>query len=50
MNNTLENLGTNVEKDLIYGMVEGRNLLLDLYWFPKATEPMPLIIWVHGGA
>ena len=38
------------EHDLVYGMVGQRYLKLDLYWFPDATEPMPLIIWVHGGA
>ncbi len=35
--------------NLEYGQVDDRSLHLDLY-VPKSTEPLPLIIWVHGGA
>jgi acetyl esterase/lipase len=40
--------GTQVSRDLRYGPHEQRNTL-DLY-VPKASSPLPLIIWVHGGA
>jgi acetyl esterase/lipase len=39
-----------VLKDLEYGRGSGRAMLLDLY-LPEAKEkPLPLIIWIHGGA
>ena len=38
-----------IEKDIIYETVNGRDLPLDLYRPADATEPMPLIIWIHGG-
>ena len=41
--------GTKVERDLAYGPNGERNKL-DLYLPPKADSPLPLIIWVHGGA
>ncbi|MBT4140480.1 MAG: alpha/beta hydrolase, partial [Candidatus Latescibacteria bacterium] len=42
--------GVRVEKDLVYGTVSDRELVLDVYWHPDAEEAMPLLIWVHGGA
>ena len=36
--------------DLEYGKANGRAMLLDLYLPEKADKPLPLIIWVHGGA
>jgi acetyl esterase/lipase len=39
--------GVKVEKDVAYGPHE-RNKL-DVY-LPKSDKPLPLIIWVHGGA
>jgi len=38
--------GTKVEKDLSYGD-HARNKL-DLF-VPKSDEPLPLVIWIHGG-
>jgi acetyl esterase/lipase len=42
--------GTIVTKDIVYETVNGRELPLDLYIPAGATEPLPLIIWIHGGA
>lgn len=41
--------GTQVTKDIIYETVDGRDLPLDLYIPAGASEPLPLIIWIHGG-
>ena len=38
-----------VHKDIAYGHVDGRVLLVDLYVPQDAAEP-PLLVWVHGGA
>lgn len=35
--------------DLVFAEVDGRELLLDLY-LPQASRPLPLIVYVHGGA
>jgi acetyl esterase/lipase len=40
--------GTAQHRDLSYGPHKERNVL-DLY-VPKSGKPLPLIIWVHGGA
>jgi len=37
-------------KDLEYGKGSGRAMLLDLYLPEKGDKPLPLIIWIHGGA
>jgi acetyl esterase/lipase len=37
-------------KDLEYGKGSGRTMLLDLYLPEKGDKPLPLIIWIHGGA
>jgi len=37
-------------KDLEYGRASGRAMLLDLYLPAKSEKPVPLIIWIHGGA
>ncbi len=42
--------GVKVLKDLEYGKVGSRALLLDLYLPEKSEKAWPLIIWVHGGA
>lgn len=36
--------------NLSYAQVDGYNLLLDLYLPDGVDAPVPLIIWVHGGA
>lgn len=41
--------GVKVTKDIVYETVNGRELPLDLYIPEGATEPLPLIIWIHGG-
>ena len=38
-----------VHKDIQYGQVDGRVLLVDLY-LPRDTPNPPLLVWVHGGA
>ena len=38
-----------VHKDIVYGQVDGRALLVDLY-IPNDTPEPPLLVWVHGGA
>lgn len=42
--------GILVEKDMVYETVNGRELPLDLYRPKDADKPLPLIIWIHGGA
>jgi len=41
--------GTRVFKDIVYERVGERALLLDLYLPAGTNEPVPLVIWVHGG-
>src|SRR5215475_12014047 len=42
--------GTQKLKDLEYGHGSGRAMHLDLYIPEKSDKPLPLIIWIHGGA
>ena len=42
--------GVKALKDLQYGEASGRAMLLDLYLPEKGDKPLPLIIWIHGGA
>jgi acetyl esterase/lipase len=39
-----------VLKDLVYARVGQRELLLDLYLPQDAPEPLPVVVWIHGGA
>ena len=40
-----------VLRDIEYANVDGISLLLDLYLpDPQPMEPVPLVLWVHGGA
>ncbi|MCA9218038.1 MAG: sulfatase-like hydrolase/transferase [Planctomycetales bacterium] len=39
-----------VDKDVVYETLGDRQLKLDLYRPYQSTEPLPLVIWVHGGA
>ncbi|MCX7015414.1 MAG: alpha/beta hydrolase fold domain-containing protein, partial [Candidatus Sumerlaeota bacterium] len=41
--------GARLERDLEYGRVGEKRLLLDLYLPENAEGPLPLIVWVHGG-
>ena len=42
--------GVKALKDLEYGKCSGRAMRLDLYLPEKGDKPLPLIIWIHGGA
>ncbi|MGD1086399.1 MAG: alpha/beta hydrolase [Verrucomicrobiota bacterium] len=42
--------GVTAARDLEYGRAGGKALHLDLYWPEKSEKPLPLIIWIHGGA
>ena len=42
--------GVKLLKDLEYGRVGCRAMLLDLYLPEKGQKPLPLLIWIHGGA
>ena len=42
--------GVKALKDLEYGKAGGQPLRLDLYLPEKGDPPLPLIIWIHGGA
>jgi acetyl esterase/lipase len=42
--------GTKVLKDLEYGRAGDRAMHVDLYLPEKTEKPLPLIIWIHGGA
>ena len=41
--------GVVVERDIVYERVGDRELPLDLYRPSGPREPLPLVIWVHGG-
>ena len=41
--------GVVVERDIVYERVGDRELPLDLYRPADTREPLPLVIWVHGG-
>ncbi len=36
-------------KDLVFSSPEEKSLLLDLYLPQHAKEPLPVIVWLHGG-
>jgi len=42
--------GVKMLKDLEYGRADSRAMLLDLYLPEKGQKPLPLLIWIHGGA
>ncbi len=39
----------NVYRDLEFAQIQEKPLFLDLY-IPSAVDPLPLVIWIHGGA
>jgi len=42
--------GVKTMRNLEYAKVGSKSLLLDLYVPEKADAPLPLIVWIHGGA
>ena len=38
------------DRDITYASVVDKDLKLDVYWHPESSEPMPLVVWIHGGA
>src|SRR5206468_530267 len=38
-----------IQRDLVYKRINGRALTLDLYCPQKASGPLPVILWIHGG-
>lgn len=38
-----------LQENICYAKVDGQDLLLDLYRPKDAGEPLPLIVWIHGG-
>ncbi|WP_160720607.1 alpha/beta hydrolase [Bacillus sp. USDA818B3_A] len=45
----LVNYSVEIISDLIYAEINGRQLLADLYLPKVKNEPLPVIIWLHGG-
>jgi acetyl esterase/lipase len=43
-------LGVKAMRDVAYARIDGKPLLLDLYLPVKAARPMPVIVFIHGGA
>ena len=43
--------GVRVERDIVYAKAGDRELPLDIYLPEKAADkPLPLVVWIHGGA
>lgn len=42
--------GVKVVRDQVYASPGGRDLLLDLYLPESGTRPMPVVVWIYGGA
>lgn len=42
--------GQQVEKNLVYARAGETELLLDLYRPEKAAGPLPVVVWIYGGA
>lgn len=42
--------GVKVLRDIVYSKPGGRELLLDLYLPESAARPMPVVVWIYGGA
>jgi acetyl esterase/lipase/enterochelin esterase-like enzyme len=39
-----------VSRDIVYATVGEQDLKLDIYWQQNSSEPLPLVVWIHGGA
>jgi acetyl esterase/lipase len=42
--------GVEVERAIVYGKTGGKDLLLDLYRPVDRKAPLPVVVWIHGGA
>jgi len=42
--------GVEAHRDIEYTRPGGQELLLDLYTPKDASRPLPLVVWIHGGA
>jgi acetyl esterase/lipase len=42
--------GVEAARDIEYARPDGTPLLLDLYVPKDARNPLPLVVWIHGGA
>ncbi len=42
--------GYRAERDIVYSVADTNQIKLDLYYQPGTERPLPLIIWIHGGA
>lgn len=38
------------DRDVVYSVVGKDSIRLDVYYMERPEEPLPLIIWIHGGA
>jgi acetyl esterase/lipase len=41
---------TRIERDIVYGTDEPQRQNLDLYIPKNADKPLPVVVWIHGGA
>jgi acetyl esterase/lipase len=41
---------TRIERDIVYGTDDPQRQNLDLYVPKNADKPLPLVVWIHGGA
>jgi len=39
-----------VQRDIVYRRINGHNLRLDIYTPKAITHPLPVAMWIHGGA
>ena len=42
--------GIRAARNVEYARINGKPLLLDIYYPENAKGPLPLVVWVHGGA
>ncbi len=42
--------GVRVDRDLVYARPQGRELLLDIYRPEGVAQPLPVVLWIYGGA
>ncbi len=42
--------GVKVERDIVYAQASGKDLLMDIYRPVEQTGPLPVVVWIYGGA